>query len=119
MNFKEYQKKAQKFDTSSYEDFLREGKKLNDFRILEKILGLMGETGEVCEKLKKIIRDDGGDMSESKKQEIMKEMGDVLWYMAMVAKYLQIDFEDIAKKNIEKLQDRLDRNKIHGSGDER
>lgn len=119
MDFNEYQMRAQKFDTFSYEDFLVAGAKVDNLGLLEKILGLMGESGEVCEKVKKVIRDEKGVASEEKKKEIVKEMGDVLWYLAMVSKYLGVKFEEVAKMNLKKLEDRLERNKIHGAGDNR
>jgi len=119
MDFNEYQMRAQKFDTFSYEDFLAAGAKVDNLGLLEKILGLMGESGEVCEKVKKVIRDEKGVVSEEKKKEIVKEMGDVLWYLAMVSKYLGVKFEEVAKMNLKKLEDRLERNKIHGAGDNR
>ena len=119
MNFNEYQERAGKFDTFSYEKFVAEGAKANHLGILEKVLGLAGESGEACDKIKKIIRDENGEVSELVRKELVKELGDILWYLAMVSKYLGVEFEEVAKMNIEKLQDRLERNKIHGSGDNR
>lgn len=119
MNFNEYQEKAGKFDTFSYETFMAEGARVNHLGILEKVLGLAGESGEACDKIKKIIRDENGEVSHEKRKELAKELGDVLWYLAMVSKYLCVEFEEVAKMNIEKLQDRFERNKIHGSGDNR
>ena len=58
-------------------------------------------------------------MSDKKKKEIIKEMGDCLWYHARLADVLGIDFNDVADLNIEKLLDRMKRNKIHGEGDDR
>jgi NTP pyrophosphatase (non-canonical NTP hydrolase) len=55
------------------------------------------------EKIKKIIRDDGGEVLPEKKKEIEKELGDVLWYMTQLATELGLSLEDIAEKNIEKL----------------
>ena len=51
--------------------------------------------------------------------EIVKELGDILWYIAQVASYLDVPLSDIATKNIDKLQNRLERNKLRGSGDNR
>lgn len=83
------------------------------------VLGIAGETGELIEKVKKHFRDDYGQMTEKKIDEIKKEMGDVLWYHARLADVLDIDFSEVAEENIRKLLDRKARNKIHGEGDDR
>lgn len=119
MDFNEYQRKIQQFDTFSYEKFIVDGGKVSNLGVVEKALGLAGESGEVCDKIKKIIRDKNGEASEADKTEVIKEMGDVLWYLAMLARYLGTDFEKVAELNIEKLTDRQKRNKIHGAGDNR
>jgi NTP pyrophosphatase (non-canonical NTP hydrolase) len=82
-------------------------------------LGLVGEAGEVAEKIKKLIRDKGGLVEEKDRELLKKELGDVLWYIAALADVFQIELEDIAKTNIDKLKSRQERNKINGSGDER
>src|SRR4030042_1351225 len=69
-------------------------------------LGLAGESGEVCERIKKVYRDDNGILSEDKKLELKKELGDVLWYLSNVAIEAGIKLEDIAVANIKKLNDR-------------
>lgn len=81
-------------------------------------LGL-SEVGEVQNKIKKVIRDDGGVVTEEKKREIAKELGDVLWYCAMLARELGVPLQSIAAQNIEKLQSRQQRGVLHGSGDNR
>lgn len=83
------------------------------------ILGAAGETGELVEKIKKHFRDDYGKMTDEKRDEIIKEVGDVLWYLARLVDTFGIDFNDVAKENIKKLLDRKNRNKIHGEGDNR
>ena len=83
------------------------------------VLGLCGESGEIAEKIKKVIRDEGGVASDLKKEEIKKELGDVLWYISQIATELGLSLDAVAKANIEKLQSRLERNKISGSGDNR
>jgi len=83
------------------------------------ILGLVGEAGEVAEKMKKIIRDQDGMMTEENRQEIAKELGDVLWYIAAIADGLFINLDSIAEKNLNKLQSRRSRNALSGSGDNR
>jgi NTP pyrophosphatase (non-canonical NTP hydrolase) len=109
MTFEEYQVEARK--TAIYPD--------KDNNFVYPTLGLAGEAGEVAEKIKKVIRDGGGIVSEEKKQEITKELGDVLWYVANLAKELGISMNDVAEKNIEKLKSRQDRNQLQGSGDNR
>jgi len=83
------------------------------------LLGLQGEIGEVSEKIKKLFRDDGGKLTKERKEEIVKELGDVLWYMAQLSKELGIKFSDVAKGNLKKLASRKIRGKIHGDGDNR
>lgn len=82
-------------------------------------LGLCGESGEIAEKIKKIIRDKDGVISEQTKEDLEKELGDVLWYISNLASELNLDMQKIARKNLEKLFDRLERNKITGEGDNR
>ncbi len=82
-------------------------------------LGLMGEAGEVAEKVKKIFRDDNQVLTEERKQMLKKELGDVLWYVSQLATELGLDLEEVAKFNLEKLKSRWERDKISGDGDER
>lgn len=83
------------------------------------LIGLVGETGEVAEKIKKLIRDKQGKLDNIYRDEIKKEMGDVLWYFSQLATDLGIDLEDLVKTNLEKIKSRQIRHKIHGSGDDR
>lgn len=87
--------------------------------LIEKVLGLPGEAGEAADKFKKIIRDKGGVISTTDREEIVKELGDVMWYVSTIAAYLDVSLSEVAGKNIEKLESRLQRNKIHGAGDNR
>jgi len=82
-------------------------------------LGLAGETGEVCEKVKKVIRDNGGNFDAAAVSAIKKELGDVLWYVARLAAELGLDLDDVAAENLSKLASRKERGQLHGSGDER
>lgn len=113
MDLDKYQKRAAKYD------LFETTTDLNSPGFLEKILGLAGEAGEAADKVKKILRDKGGYANEQDKAELAKELGDVLWYIANVARYLDMDLSDIAKGNIEKLSSRQKRNKLHGEGDNR
>ena len=87
--------------------------------IIYPALGLAGETGEVCEKIKKYLRGDYTLSDEEKIDELEKEIGDVLWYLANLASDLHLSLEIIAAKNLKKLSDRQDRNVLKGEGDER
>ena len=82
-------------------------------------LGLVGEAGEIANKVKKIMRDNGGKLTKVAKADIFDELGDVLWYCASIADELGVNLEDVAENNIIKLADRLKRGKIKGSGDKR
>lgn len=83
------------------------------------ILGLTGEAGEVSNKAKKILRDFNGQINDENKEDMVSELGDVLWYASMIAFELGIKLDEVANKNILKLQDRMKRDKIKGSGDKR
>ena len=109
MTFAEYQKDSRR--TAIYPNL--------DNNFVYPTLGLAGETGEIAEKIKKIIRDKGGIVNEEDRQEIKKELGDVLWYISQIATEIKVDLDDVAKTNLEKLLSRLERNKIGGSGDNR
>jgi len=82
-------------------------------------LGLAGEAGEVAEHAKKAIRDDGGEVSDERRAAMAKELGDVLWYVSQLATELELDLEQIAAGNLEKLLSRQRRGVLSGSGDER
>jgi len=87
--------------------------------IIYPTLGLTGEAGEVAEKVKKVLRDNGSEFTEEKKREIAKEIGDVLWYCATLSNDLGFTLEKVAEINIEKLESRKQRGKLHGNGDNR
>jgi NTP pyrophosphatase (non-canonical NTP hydrolase) len=110
MNFNEYQKLAIRTNLAK-EDRFKE--------IIQQVLGLADEAGEVQSIFKKWIRDQGADFDKLDINNVKKEMGDVLWYIAVIAHDLGIPLNDLAETNIEKLSSRLDRGKITGSGDDR
>jgi len=105
-----YQDKAQ--ETAIYP-------KENNLDLIYTTLGLAGEAGEIANKVKKIIRDDAGVLKSDVEDALRDELGDVLWYVAGVAKALNISLDEIAFRNLAKLQSRKDRGKIGGSGDTR
>lgn len=107
MTLGEYQKEAKKFaiypgrgDNYSYP-----------------ALGVTAEAGEVVNKIKRVIRDQEGVMTEDDKKSIGYELGDVLWYVAQLATELDQDLDVIAEKNLNKLQGRKERGTLQGSGD--
>ena len=87
--------------------------------IIYPTLGLTGEAGEVANKVKKIIRDDGNKINESLVQEISAEIGDCLWYISVLADDIGCKLSDIANANLVKLANRKEKGTIHGSGDKR
>ena len=87
--------------------------------IIYPTLGLTGEAGEVANKVKKIIRDDGYKNNESLVQEISAEIGDCLWYISVLADDIGCKLSDIANANLEKLANRKEKGTLHGSGDTR
>lgn len=109
MNFSEYQKKSRR--TALYPD--------QGSNYIYPTLGLAGESGEVSEKIKKIIRDKEGVVNDEDRRAIEKELGDVLWYLSQLATELDIDLEGVALRNMEKLESRLERGTLSGSGDNR
>lgn len=82
-------------------------------------LGLAEEAGEVAGKFSKAVRDDKGYISPERKEEIKKELGDVLWFVAELCTCLDLNLTDVAQKNLDKLASRKERGVIHGSGDDR
>lgn len=82
-------------------------------------LGLASEAGEVAGKLKRVIREHQNQISEEMKQDLKKELGDVLWYINFLATKLDLSLEQVAEANIEKLHSRKDRGALLGQGDNR
>lgn len=109
MTFDEYQTRSR--TTATYPK-IKEG-------YVYPALGLLGEAGEVAEKVKKAFRDDDGQMTDERRAAIQKELGDVLWYMAALCSELGFSFEETAKLNLEKTASRLERGVISGNGDDR
>lgn len=108
MEFNHYQEEARKtaiFPTDNSIQYLA--------------LALCGESGEIAEHIKKILRDQQGIFTDFNKTAIALELGDCLWYIANFAQVLGYSLEDIAKLNLEKIQRRQKNGTIHGSGDDR
>ena len=113
MKLDDYQAQIKKYDLGA------QTSDLNAPDFMEKILGLAGETGEFCDKVKKILRDQNSEYDTTDRAELLKELGDVLWYVASIARYLDEPLSKVAAQNVEKLESRLKRNKLTGSGDNR
>jgi NTP pyrophosphatase (non-canonical NTP hydrolase) len=95
------------------------GPKTKRNELFHLLLGLSGEAGEIAEKAKKIVRDEDSDFSKWDREDIVKELGDVMWHVAVLADYFDISLDEVGEKNIAKLADRQKRNMIRGSGDDR
>ncbi|MFZ9078524.1 MAG: nucleoside triphosphate pyrophosphohydrolase family protein [Alphaproteobacteria bacterium] len=108
MNMQDYQTQASK--TAIYNDA--------DI-IVYPALGLMSEAGEVAGKIKKVLRDNNGHFDPNQREAISHEVGDVLWYLAALCTDLGIGMETIAQRNLDKLNSRMARGVIAGSGDHR
>lgn len=104
MNFTEYQIQAMSFRLKSADDVYA-------------MMNLAGEVGELLS-LEAKGRRDGYNLAEYK-DNIKKELGDILWCVAAIAEDNCIDLEEIAVENIVKLTSRKARNKIQGNGDNR
>lgn len=87
--------------------------------IIYPTLGLTGEAGEVSDKVKKLFRDRNGELNAKYRQEIAKEIGDVLWYVSALADEVGYTMGEIAAMNIKKLADRKQRGALGGDGDNR
>ncbi len=113
MTFNDYQKLAL---TTAYTD-----PKYKDTLMDKTIwaMGVAGEAGEVVEKWKKIVAYKEGLVSDEDKAELAKELGDVVWYIAVMAHSLGLSFDEIMENNVEKLKSRKARGVIKGQGDNR
>lgn len=82
-------------------------------------LGLAGEAGELANKVKKILRDQGGVITDQNRRELADELGDVLWYVSQFATQLDVWLVNVADDNLSKLKSRKERGVLSGSGDNR
>ena len=110
MTFDEYQKRALTTAHNTYEPLME--------RTIW-AMGVAGEAGEVVEKWKKIVAYKGGKPTQEELDELAKELGDVVWYIAVMAHSLGYSFDDIMARNVEKLKSRKARGVIKGKGDNR
>lgn len=108
MNFAEYQDQAVTLAIYGAGD-----------KVTYPALGLAGEAGEVCNKVKKVLRDDKGVVTEERREALKGELGDCLWYLAALARDLGVNLQDAAESNLAKLFGRKERGTLQGSGDNR
>jgi NTP pyrophosphatase (non-canonical NTP hydrolase) len=106
--FAEYSKESRK---TMHTDF--------DMTLSYLALGLTEESGEVSGQMKRVFRDDKGVVSEKRKDLLLKELGDVLWYLNGMSEKLGSSLAEVAALNIAKLKDRQQRDVLRGDGDER
>lgn len=109
LSFNAYQDKATSYDMGC----------MKGDPIFYKSLGLVGEAGEFAEQVKKFYRDVIGPMTPVIREKMLKELGDTLWYISALAKELNTTLENVAKMNLEKIEDRAKRNVMRGSGNDR
>lgn len=111
---------APSIDWNQYQDFVRSTKRYSEsYRLMYPVLGLTSEAGEVAGKVKKILRDNDGAVSDEQVKVIIDEVSDVLWYVACIADDLGIPLEVVMRVNVAKLLDRVERDVIQGDGDDR
>jgi NTP pyrophosphatase (non-canonical NTP hydrolase) len=106
MEFNEYQERAK--ETAMYPNKLDGG-------FFYTALALAGEVGELLNKIKKIARDN----IQIKREEIISELGDILWYLSETARNFNISLEEVAEYNLKKIRSRKERGTLQGSGDNR
>ena len=82
-------------------------------------LGLAGEAGEFCNKLKKVQRDDANVLTPERREQLIGELGDIMWYVALCAFELQTDLNEVAERNIAELSARKQKGNLQGAGDSR
>ena len=109
MDFATYQRRSR--ETARYPDV--------DTNPIYPTLGLCGEAGEVADKVKKVLRDQGGTFDADSLDGLRLELGDVLWYVSQLATELHLSLDEIAEANLAKLASRVARDVIAGSGDRR
>ena len=114
MNINEYQLQAHGFA-----DYAKPVTQSADCGYCYPVMGLTEEAGEVAGKFAKAVRDNNGFIDGERREAIIKELGDVTWFVAELCTLLNVSMEEVMQKNIDKLTSRRERNVIHGSGDDR
>lgn len=107
-------------DWNQYQNFVRGTKRYAEsYRLMYPVLGLASEAGEVAGKVKKILRDNDGAVTDEQVKVIIDEVSDVLWYITCIADDLGVPLEVVMQVNVAKLLDRAERGVIQGDGDDR
>lgn len=107
-------------DMNKYQYLAMKTKKYNEqHKLIYPTLGLAGEAGELANKVKKVLRDDNGKITNERVEQLFYELGDCLWYAAAIADDLGIPLSHVAEANLQKLAKRKDEDKIQGEGDNR
>lgn len=114
MTFDEYSKQA--IVTDKYGGGIQ---KVDSHAFMASLLGIGGEAGEITEKVKKIYWHKDGVETAADREELIKELGDLLWYTNTLSVYLGVSLDEVARRNIEKLQSRNTRGVLAGNGDNR
>lgn len=112
------------YDTISMQEFQNLAciyrPEMKDIPILTYLtMSLNGEAGEVAEKVKRVYRGDEDAQKFEYRDEIIKELGDVLWNVANIADVLGVSLGLVARRSLEKMESRKNRGKLKGSGDNR
>ena len=118
MNINEYQLAAHSFADYTM-PFVSKGDVATRVDYVYPVMGLTEEAGEVAGKFAKAIRDNDGVIDNERKEAIIKELGDVCWFVAELCTLMNVSMERVMQENINKLTSRRERNVIHGSGDNR
>lgn len=116
----EYQMRAHEFADYT-QPYIRLDDEKKDLRIdyVYPVMGLAEESGELVGKFAKAIRDCNGKIDEARKDAIIKELGDCMWFVSEIATLLNVSLSEVMKGNIDKLTSRRERGVIHGNGDYR
>ena len=119
MDVKEYQQQAHSFADYTMPVVHTEDNNVIIVDYCYPALGLAEEAGEVAGKYAKAVRDCNGIIDSERREAIIKELGDVTWFVAELCTLLNVSLEEVIQKNIDKLTSRKERNVIHGNGDNR
>ncbi len=112
------------FQETNFEDEMTVNELLDRYetpfnRLVYPILGLVGEAGEMANKLKKLARDKRGRIEPDESMSLADELGDVEWYVSAVASGLEVPLGEVGTANLAKLFSRAQRGVLGGNGDAR
>ena len=113
IDFSRYQEFVDAVTSDSSKDFVSLADRMGDLdrqganieRLLTAAVGISAEGGEFTEIVKKMVFQ-GKPWNEDNREHLKIELGDVLWYVAQACMALEIDFDDVVKTNIKKLEKR-------------